>query len=78
MRIRYFAGAADAAGCEEQQLDGPAMLADLRTRLGNEHGPEFVRILSYCSLLVDGTRHSGTEIVPDAATVDVLPPFAGG
>lgn len=80
MKIRYFAGAADAAGCEESTLAGPLGVTSLRSALVEEHGPEFARVLGLCSLLADGVRldaDSSTE-VPDSATVDVLPPFAGG
>ncbi|SEB88502.1 Molybdopterin converting factor, small subunit [Paramicrobacterium humi] len=78
MRIRYFAGAADAAGREEGSLAGPITLGALRTALTAEHGAEFARVLGRCSLLVDGSRLTDDDTVPDAATVDVLPPFAGG
>jgi molybdopterin synthase sulfur carrier subunit len=79
MRIRYFAGAADAAGREESALSGPLGAAQLREALASAHGPEFARVLGRCSLLVDGVRLGSEDAqVPDAATVDVLPPFAGG
>lgn len=77
-RIRYFAGAAESAGQEEHELDGPMTLGELRQRLTGEHGAEFTRVLNRCSLLVDGARLDDDATVPDAATVDVLPPFAGG
>lgn len=78
MRIRYFAGAADAAGRREQDVDGPSSLGDLRAALATDLGPEFAAVLHRCSLMVDGTRLSDDAVVPDTATVDVLPPFAGG
>ncbi|WP_407358289.1 MoaD/ThiS family protein [Microbacterium sp. LTA6] len=78
MKLRYFAGAADAAGREEQQVHGPITLGALRVVLSTEHGPEFADVLGRCSLLVDGTRGGDDVVVPDDATVDVLPPFAGG
>lgn len=77
-RIRYFAGAAESAGREEHSLDGPMTLGELRQRLTAEHGAAFTRVLGRCSLLVDGARLDDKGTVPDAATVDVLPPFAGG
>ena len=78
MRIRFFAGAADAAGRREQQVDGPLALGDLRVRLADDLGPEFAAVLGRCSLMVDGTRGDDTAVASDSATVDVLPPFAGG
>ncbi|WOC13917.1 MoaD/ThiS family protein [Gordonia sp. MP11Mi] len=78
MRIRYFAGAADAAGHREQTLDGPMSLAALRTSLADEHGPEFAAVLRRCSLMVDGARLDDDAVADADSTVDVLPPFAGG
>ncbi|MGO3152370.1 MAG: MoaD/ThiS family protein [Galactobacter sp.] len=79
MKIRFFAGAADAAGLDESVVDGPLNLAALRSALIEAHGPEFARVLGRCSLLAEGTRLDDDEtVVPDSATVDVLPPFAGG
>lgn len=79
MRIRLFAGAAEAAGREEVSLAGPLTLASLRGALAAEHGAEFADVLSRCSLMVDGTSGGSDDlVVADSATVDVLPPFAGG
>lgn len=79
MRVRLFAAAADAAGREELAVEGPLSLAELRSLLVAEHGAEFADVLSRCSLMVDGTRGGSDDlVVADAATVDVLPPFAGG
>lgn len=80
MRIRYFAGAAEAAGRTEQEFssDGPLALSDLALRLGS--GSErLARILGVATFLVDGepTHDRATPVAP-GATVDVLPPFAGG
>lgn len=78
MRIRYFAGAADAAGCREQDVAGPLPLGTLRTALSDEHGPEFAAVLGRCSLMIDGVRLDDDAVAADTARVDVLPPFAGG
>ena len=78
MKLRYFAGAADAAGREEQQIDGPITIGELRAALSAEHGPEFAGVLDRCSMLVDSVRGADDVLVADTATVDVLPPFAGG
>ncbi|MGO3326187.1 MoaD/ThiS family protein [Gordonia sp. (in: high G+C Gram-positive bacteria)] len=78
MKIRYFAGAADAAGRRDQDVAGPLPLTALRTALADEHGPEFAAVLGRCSLMVDGARADDDVVAADSATVDVLPPFAGG
>ena len=36
------------------------------------------RVLGRCALLADGTRVEGDDTVAAGATLDVLPPFAGG
>ena len=76
--IRFFAAAAEAAGTESTTVD-VASIGELRTLLADRHGAEFARILSRCSLLVNGTR-AADDAVPltGTDTVDVLPPFAGG
>ncbi|MBM7369304.1 MoaD/ThiS family protein [Gordonia hydrophobica] len=78
MIIRYFAGAAEAAGRKEQSFDGALTVGELKQRLSDEHGPEFARVLTACSVLVDGTRATDETFAAAAATVDLLPPFAGG
>jgi len=79
MRIRFFAGAAEAAGVDERELpDGVAtgrelvaVLADGNERLG--------RVLGVSSLLADGARLDDLDApLAGVAGVDVLPPFAGG
>ena len=81
MAVRYFAAARAAAGVESEQLDVPAggTVADLVTAACTRHGTELARVLERCSFLLDevAVRDRGTAL-PDRATVDVLPPFAGG
>ena len=79
--VRYFAAARAAAGVEEEKLlvgDG-ATVADLIEAVRGEHGPELSRVLDRCSFLLDevAVRNLDTALT-DAATLDVLPPFAGG
>ncbi|GAB3804210.1 MoaD/ThiS family protein [Humibacter antri] len=78
MRVRFFAGAAEAAGLDEQHLDEQLTLGQLRAVLSAEHGAEFARVLERCAIRVDGARLADDEPVPAEGTVDVLPPFAGG
>ena len=76
--VRYFAGAAEAAGCHQEVLRA-ADAGTLRAAMVAAHGPDLARVLGRCSLLCDGVRLAGDDApVPAGSTVDVLPPFAGG
>lgn len=76
--VRYFAGAAEAAGREEELVEASA-LGDLLQTIVSRHGDALERVLGRCSLLVDGQRADAPATpLPGGATVDVLPPFAGG
>lgn len=79
MEVRYFAGAADAAGTTGLRLDtGPLTVAGLLERLGSADAG-LAEVLAHCSLLVDGHAvRDPSETLPGTAHVDVLPPFAGG
>lgn len=76
--VRYFAGAAEAAG-REQELVEASDLGALLDAMVTRHGDALARVLGRCSLLLDGRRADapGTPLTA-GATVDVLPPFAGG
>ncbi|GAA1379705.1 MoaD/ThiS family protein [Luteococcus sanguinis] len=77
MQVRWFAGAAEAAGVEAEELSlaGSGTIAEV---LG-AHRPGTVSVLGRCSFLVDGVRQAGDAPWPsDAGTIDVLPPFVGG
>lgn len=76
--IRYFAAAAEAAGTDEEQLEGTTVggvLAAARAA----HGDRLAEVLERCSVLHAG-RYVDEESTPVSAgdTIDVLPPFAGG
>ena len=79
MQIRYFAGAAEAAGTvgeevAEGDLTGEALIA----RLGAGRD-DLAAVLAVSTLLVDGRPLADeSAVVPGGAQVDVLPPFAGG
>jgi molybdopterin synthase sulfur carrier subunit len=76
--VRYFAGARAAAGVDTEQRSA-ATLDELVRGLAAAHGDKLARVLPACSFLVDGTttRDHTLQLSP-GATVDVLPPFAGG
>lgn len=80
MEIRFFAGAAEAAGTPALMLDVAAdeRVADVLSRLadGNER---LARVLGASSLLLDGVRVADHDAaIGSGAQLDVLPPFAGG
>ena len=78
MEVRFFAGAAEAAGAESLSVSGVATVDALVNRLG-EGNERLASVLNVSSLLADGARVSGREASLDGvARVDVLPPFAGG
>ena len=82
---RYWAGARSAAGVDHDRFEvaGPVTLAEvLRLVLGAHPGPDFARTIAVCSVLV-GDRPASTErpgdvVVEPGASVEFLPPFAGG
>ena len=81
MLVRYFAGARAAAGVPEEPLpsDSPVTLDELVVALTDRHGQRLATVLKAASFLVDGLAwHDRREPLPAGATVDVLPPFAGG
>lgn len=74
--VRYFAGAADAAG-REQETRSELSLERLRAGVI----ADYVRlgaVLPKCALLVNGQRRDDDAALTDTDTVDILPPFAGG
>lgn len=79
--IRYWAGARAAAGVESEPFEAET-LADALDAARGARGAEFARVLSVCSYIIDGdpvgTRPHGDVKLVDGATVEVLPPFAGG
>lgn len=79
--VRYFAAAKAAAGTSMETLDVPAgaTVAETLDAARALHGPEFARVLDRCSYLLDEVAvRDQAAVVPSGATLDVLPPFAGG
>jgi len=76
--VRFFAGARAAAGRNEEHL-AAATLEDLLRLLAERHGDRLTAVLAASSYLVDGLAcHDRRAPIPAGATIDVLPPFAGG
>lgn len=85
--MRYFAAAAAAAGTDEEHVATPSAVSrtDLQQLLVSLHPvaphgePTLAQVLPRCSWLVDGVAAKDPlSPVAPGATVDVLPPFAGG
>ncbi|QDQ96970.1 MoaD/ThiS family protein [Tomitella fengzijianii] len=82
--IRYFAGAASAAGRDEELITSPSPSPSLDGVL--EHlaavRPAVSEVLNRCSFLWGGVavrdRHAPLHLPPEGGTLDILPPFAGG
>ncbi|MFI7545966.1 MoaD/ThiS family protein [Actinoplanes sp. NPDC049599] len=78
VEVRYFAGARAAAGRSSEHLTADS-LDDLTSLLTERHGERLALVLKAASFLVDGLAcHDRQAALPAGATVDVLPPFAGG
>jgi sulfur-carrier protein len=73
--IRFFGGAARAAGVSERRMRAVTVGA-VREQLSVS--PELAKVCAVSSFLVDGARADEDTELHDGAVVDVLPPFAGG
>ncbi|TDC81233.1 MoaD/ThiS family protein [Micromonospora sp. KC606] len=79
LTVRYFAGARAAAGRTEESVSAGRSLDELVGELGDRHGQRLTTVLAAASFLVDGVVcHDRQTPLPAGATIDVLPPFAGG
>lgn len=81
VRVRYFAAAKAAVGVGAETLDVPdaATVADLVAAIRPRGDLDEARaVLARCSALVDGATADAATPLRDGATVDLLPPFAGG
>lgn len=79
--VRYFAAARAAAGVEIEKvrLSADATVEDLLDAVCATHGAELSRVLDRCSFLLNEVAvRDRTVSVTEDATLDVLPPFAGG
>ena len=81
--LRYWAAAKEAAGVSEETLAADTLATALSSALARDGrdrrlGP----VLARSSFLIDGNpvgaRRPEHVILPDAAVIEVLAPFAGG
>lgn len=79
VHVRLFAGAADAVDADELTVSRIGTAGELVDRLCEGREERVRQVLDQCSFLIDGTRIPSPDApIPPGATVDVLPPFAGG
>ncbi|MBA2508916.1 MAG: MoaD/ThiS family protein [Nocardioidaceae bacterium] len=83
VQVRYWAAIRAAAGVPAEQVGAGSLEQVLASaRALHVDSARFASVLSVCSVLVDeqpvGTRAPAEVAVPPGATVDLLPPFAGG
>ncbi|MEV4640272.1 MoaD/ThiS family protein [Actinoplanes sp. NPDC049548] len=79
LQVRYFAGARAAAGGVREEFVAASSLDELSAVLVARHGERLAVVLKAASFLVDGLScHDRQAELTAGATVDVLPPFAGG
>lgn len=85
IHVRYWAAAKAAAGTDSDDVPvgGPTTLAELRRSAAALHpGTRLAEVLGACSTLVGehpvGTADPATYLIDPGASVEFLPPFAGG
>ena len=79
--MRYFAAARAAARVEIETVTVPsgATVDILLKTVRGAHGDDLARVLDRCSFLLDEVAVRDRDAtLHDGATLDVLPPFAGG
>jgi molybdopterin converting factor small subunit len=79
--VRYFAAARAAAGLlsENVEVGHGATVGDALEVIANRHGEALGKVLPACSFLLDSVAvRDRATLLPPAAQLDVLPPFAGG
>jgi sulfur-carrier protein len=79
--VRYWAGARQAAGRDDERCVGSSV-QDVVRQLA-ERSPALADVLSRSSLLLDGQVVHRDDLLRgdplrDGQTLEVLPPFAGG
>ncbi|MGC5615398.1 MoaD/ThiS family protein [Georgenia sp. Z1491] len=78
--VRFFAGAAEAAGTGVRTVEVPAgaTVGTVVAALREDADERLTKVLDVATWLLDGRRTQDSAPVPAGATVDCLPPFAGG
>ena len=78
--LRYWAAAAAATGLDTEEAAAGRL--DVVLSEATRRHPDLDRVLAVASVLVDGVPvrvdDRAAREVPGGATVEILPPFAGG
>ncbi len=74
--VRYWAAARAATGVDAEQVRGTTVGAVIDAAVARH--PELSRVARVATLLLDGRNVSRDAPVVVGATLEVLPPFAGG
>lgn len=74
--VRYWAAARAATGTDSEERSG-ATVGEVVDSAVVAH-PELARVARVASFLLDGRKVTREQAVSPGATVEVLPPFAGG
>lgn len=79
VRVRLFAGAKQAFGCDSIEVELPdrATIGQLRRRLADEM-PELRQVLQRAMFAVDRQYAADTNEVPPDAEIACIPPVSGG
>lgn len=77
--VRLFASVADAAGCRRLEIPllGGETVADVRARLVEQY-PQLARFVPALLYAIDEEYVTESAIVPDGATLALIPPVSGG
>ncbi|MET0694389.1 MAG: MoaD/ThiS family protein [Propionibacteriaceae bacterium] len=79
--LYYWAGAKAAAGVEVERFETETVAQALELARSQRSDPQFDRVLSVSSLLIDGlvvSPEGRDALRTEPVRVEVLPPFAGG
>jgi len=74
--VRYWASARAVAGCDSERFGG-LHVGDVLAAAAAAHTGLSV-VLDVSSILLDGRAVTAAEPLSEGATLEVLPPFAGG
>ncbi len=78
LHMRYFAQAADKAGCREETIELPENAPqNLKAVLRDRH-PALAPLLDCCRLAVNGEYAQTDDLPEDGAEVALIPPVSGG
>jgi molybdopterin converting factor small subunit len=79
MRVVLFAALRELAGAPRLDLElAPPTVGSLLEHLANAYGPEFERIASIGSVVVDGEAVGPDRALRPDDEVAILPPVSGG